>query len=114
MITLLSQHTSVKDPKDDMTVNPGIRDFGSFAETRTSQPQFLRALNSGQLLHGHLIQICEYVGLTPMTSDGPQGNRDSEKITLLLQHQSVKDPKDDMTANHRIRDFGSFAETKTF
>jgi hypothetical protein len=49
-----------------MTVNHGIRDFGSFAESRTSEPQCLRALNSGQLLHGHPIQICEYVGLTPM------------------------------------------------
>jgi len=52
MITLLLQHTSVKDPKDDMIANHGIRDFGSFAETRASQPQFLCVLNSGQLLHG--------------------------------------------------------------
>jgi len=40
-------------------------------------------------------------------------NRGSEKITLLLQQQGVKDPKDDMTVKHGIRDFGSFAETKT-
>ena len=37
---------------DDMIANHSIRDFGSFAETRASQPQFLCVLNSGQLLHG--------------------------------------------------------------
>ena len=51
-----------------MIANHGIRDFGGFAETKTYCPKFLRVLNSGQLLHGHLIQICEYVGLTPMIS----------------------------------------------
>jgi hypothetical protein len=34
-----------------MTANHGIRDFGSFAETKTYCPKFLRVLNSGQLLH---------------------------------------------------------------
>jgi hypothetical protein len=47
------------------------------------------------------------------SSDGPQGNRDSEKITLLLQHTSVKDPKDDMTVNHGHQDFGSFAPPRS-